>query len=45
MILDDTFEKHNFKTEEMNKLFPTEENSSSVPSFIAEYENKIKNKK
>ena len=45
MILDDVFEKHNFKTEEMNKLFPTEENSSSVPSFIAEYENKIKNKK
>jgi len=45
MILDNTFKKYNFKTEEMNKLFPTEETNSSVPSFIAEYENKIKNKK
>jgi len=45
MILGDTFKKYNFKIEEMNKLFPVDETDSSVPSFIAEYEEKIKNKK
>jgi len=45
MILDDTFNKYNFKVKEMNKLFPNEEEDSSVPTFIAKYEEKIKSKK
>ena len=45
MILDDTFNKFNFKVQEMNKLFPSNEENLSVPTFIAKYEEKIKSKK
>lgn len=45
LILNDTFEKYNFKLKEMGKLFPRDQEDSSVPTFITKYEEKIKNKK
>ena len=44
-ILGNAFKKYNFKIEEINKLFPSDDEDSSVPTFIAKYEEKIKNKK
>ena len=45
LILNDTFEKYNFKLKEMGKFFPMDQEDSSVPTFITKYEEKIKNKK
>ena len=44
MILEKTFKDHYMKTKS-EKQFSINEDSSSMPSFIAEYEKKKKNKK
>ena len=44
-ILDESFKVYDFKKNEMDKLFSDGPEESSIPSFIAEYEDKIKNKK
>ena len=44
-ILDESFKVYDFKKNEMDKLFSENPEESSIPSFIAEYEQKIKNKK
>ena len=44
-ILDESFKVYDFKKNEMDKLFSENPEESSMPSFIAEYEQKIKNKK
>ena len=44
-ILDESFKVYDFKKNEMDKLFSENPEESSIPSFIAEYEDKIKNKK
>ena len=44
-ILDESFKVYDFKKSEMDKLFSENPEESSMPSFIAEYEQKIKNKK
>ena len=44
-ILDESFKVYDFKKNEMDKFFSENPGESSIPSFIAEYEEKIKNKK
>ena len=44
-ILDESFKVYDFKKNEMDKLFSKNPEELSIPSFIAEYEEKIKNKK
>ena len=43
-ILENSFNAYDLKLKKINKLSKEDENTS-MPSFIAEYENKIKNKK
>ena len=44
-ILDESFKVYDFKKNEMDKFFSENPGESSIPSFIAEYEEKVKNKK
>ena len=44
-ILDESFKVYDLKKNEMDKFFSENPEESSMPSFIAEYEKKIKNKK
>ena len=44
-ILNESFKVYDFKKNEMDRLFPDNVQESSTPSFIAEYEEKVKNKK
>ena len=45
LVLEESFKNHESKKERMDSVFSNSSNDSSVPTFIADYEKKVENKK